>query len=86
MNSWLISNTNYPQEAMDEEIQGKVQVGFVVATDGHIKNIAIVKSVHPLLDKEALRVIGSMPDWKPAVRRGHFIQSMFIIPITFKLY
>ena len=76
---FLQENIKYPEQAEKDSVFGKVVVKFVVETDGSITNPQVVKSVHPLLDAEALRVISIMPKWEPD-RPG-----TYNLPITFKL-
>ncbi|ASS47289.1 MAG: hypothetical protein CHH17_00645 [Candidatus Fluviicola riflensis] len=85
MKMWLGENTRYPQDAIELGIEGKVYVSFVVATDGSVKNVAIRKFAYPSLDKEALRVVRSMPRWDPAIIGGKPVNSVFNLPISFKL-
>lgn len=63
-------NIKYPTKAIESKIQGRVIVQFVVNKDGSISNAKVVRSVDPDLDKEALRVINSMPQWKPGMQKG----------------
>ena len=83
---WLNDNINYPIYAAAEmSIQGKVFVKFVVEKDGSITNIEITKSVHISLDKEAIRLVGKMPNWEPAIKDNKIVRSYFILPVTFIL-
>lgn len=78
-------NIRYPRAARNNGIEGRVFVGFVVNKNGSIGGSTVVKGVHPLLDEEALRVIGLMPDWRPGVQGGKAVNVRFIAPIIFKL-
>ena len=82
---YLGNNINYPEQAKDFSIQGKVFVQFVVWKDGTIKDVKVVKGAHKLLDKEALRVITNMPDWKPGKQRGKNVNARFTLPIKFRI-
>ena len=82
---YLGNNINYPEQAKDFSIQGKVFVQFVVWKDGSIKDVKVVKGTHKLLDKEALRVIINMPDWKPGKQRGKNVNARFTLPIKFRI-
>lgn len=82
---FMEKNIKYPRKAKENNIQGKVIVGFIVEPDGSISNIKIVRSVHPLLDAEAMRITRSMPKWKPGKQRGKTIRVQFTMPITFSL-
>ena len=85
MASWIISNLKYPAEALKNKITGKVLVNFTVTWAGKIKNVAVSKSVSPLLNAEAIRVISSMPDWKPGVQGGKPVDVQYCVPVEFKL-
>lgn len=85
MISWISANLKYPGEAYKEKITGKVLVDFTVSRSGKVKNVTVSKSVHPLLDAEAIRVISSMPDWKPATQGGKAVDVQYKVPVEFKL-
>lgn len=82
---WLTRNLKYPVSAQQARIQGKVVVSFIINKDGSIADAHIDKSVHPLLDREALRVVGMMPKWKPGIMYNKPCRTMFAIPINFNL-
>ncbi|MDM8234296.1 TonB family protein [Phocaeicola barnesiae] len=82
---FLADHVAYPKEAAEKKIQGRVIVQFVVMKDGSIVNARVIRSVDPLLDAEALRVIGLMPKWKPGTQRGQAVNVKFTMPITFRL-
>jgi len=75
----------YPVIAQENGIQGRVTCSFVINRDGSVVDAAIVRGVDPSLDKEALRVIGTMPKWKPGMQRGKPVRVKYTIPITFRL-
>lgn len=83
--SGLSNNVHYPQEAKENAIQGRVLVTFVVEKDGSISNAIVVKSLDSLLDKEALRVINTMPNWKPGKNNGVAVRTKYTVPVSFKL-
>ena len=85
MVAWINANIKYPGEAYKSKITGKVFVDFTVSKTGKVKNVTVSKSVHPLLDAEAKRVIGSMPDWKPATQGGKTVDVQYMVPVEFKL-
>lgn len=85
MHKFLSDNIQYPQESFDNAIQGKVFVRFTIDSTGDIKNTQIVKSVHPLIDQEAKRVIEMMPCWTPGTQRGKKVNTQYTLPITFSL-
>ena len=82
---FLRNNVKYPAEAQKKKIEGRVIVGFVVDKKGRVVNPMVERSVHPLLDAEALRVIKRMPKWKPGRVNGEPINVKYRLPITFKL-
>ena len=82
---WLGKNINYPEDCKKEGVQGRVIVQFVVDKDGSIKDPTIARGVHPSLDKEALRVLSSMPNWKPGKQKGEAVKVRYTIPVMFKL-
>ena len=85
MNQWLSENLQYPEEAHNNQIEGRVFVSFVIEKDGSVSHVAVVRSAHPLLDAEALRVISNMPKWKPAMTEGKPVRFAQTLPITFKM-
>ena len=82
---FLRQNVNYPEQAKKDSIEGRVVVGFVIDTDGSITDPKIVRSVHPLLDAEALWVVKLMPKWEPGYQNGIPVRVKYNIPVTFKL-
>ena len=85
MLQYLMKNIKYPEQAMKEGIQGRVTVRFIVEKDGSISDVKPVLSVHPLLNKEAVRVVKSMPKWSPGKQNGKPVRVQLIVPIMFKL-
>lgn len=82
---WLTANLRYPEYAQKNKIEGKVVVSFIVNKDGSISSPKIQKSVDPMLDNEALRVIKRMPRWKPGIMDSKPCRTMFAIPVVFKI-
>ena len=82
---FLSQNLTYPKEAEKNRIEGKVLVQFVVNRDGSIVDSRVIKSVHPLLDAEALRVVNLMPKWKPGEVKGKPVRVRYALPVTFKI-
>ena len=82
---WIFKHLKYPKEAQENNIQGRVTVKFDVETDGSIGNVKVVRSVHPLLDEEAVRVIKSMPKFKPIIEDGKPVKEQFTMVVPFKL-
>lgn len=82
---WLTKNLRYPEAARREKIQGRVVVTFIVNADGSITQTKVAQPAHPLLDREALRVIGLMSRWKPGIQNGEPCRTMMAVPIVFQL-
>ncbi|MGD9931102.1 MAG: energy transducer TonB [Mangrovibacterium sp.] len=85
LRSFLLENVSYPEEAKKDSIAGKVLVSFVVDEAGKVIQIKIEKGVDPLLDQEALRVVGLMPAWKPGRENGEVVKVRFNLPVNFAL-
>ena len=85
MLQYLMKNIKYPEQAVKEGIQGRVTVRFIVEKDGSISDVKPVLSVHPLLNKEAVRVVKSMPKWTPGKQNGKPVRVRFVVPVMFKL-
>lgn len=82
---FLKKNKDYPVIAIENGIEGRVSVSFIVEKDGSISNIEVIKSVDPSLDKAAVKVTQSMPKWKPAEEKGKVVRVKYTLPVTFKL-
>lgn len=85
INSWLASNLKYPPVAAENGIEGRVIVQFVVGKDGSIHSAQVVRGVDSALDKEALRVVNSMPKWVPGKQNGQSVNCKFTLPVVFRL-
>lgn len=85
LRTYLNQNIRYPAEAQDNCVQGRVVVSFVVEKDGHISDVTVVRSVDPLLDKEAVRVIRNMPRWTPGKQGGELVKVRYNVPVSFRL-
>ena len=85
MAAWINANLKYPAKAVKAKITGKVYVNFTVSYTGKVRNAVISKSVSPLLNEEAVRVISSMPEWKPARQGGKPVDVQYCVPVEFKL-
>ena len=81
----IAQNVSYPEIAKENGIQGRVFVQFVVNQKGKVEQVKIVRGVDPALDKEAIRVIKSLPAWKPGSQRGKPVRVSFTVPINFQL-
>ena len=82
---FINKNIQYPPEAIEKEIQGRVIVQMVITDEGDVTDAKVVRGVDPLLDKEALRVINLMPKWKPGKQRGKAVNVKYTIPVMFRL-
>ena len=82
---FIFNNVKYPEAAKEKNIQGKVILRFAVMADGHVDKITIIRGVDPDLDKEAIRVINLMEQWKPGRQDGKPVNVWYSVPITFKL-
>jgi protein TonB len=83
---YIKNNTKYPEPAKLKGTQGKVIVRFAVEADGSIDKISVLQGVDPDLDKEALRVVGTMPAFeKPGIKDGKAVSVWYSIPINFTL-
>lgn len=85
MFKWLGDHINYPAAAAEEGASGKVQVQFIVSKSGKVTNVKVVRGKHPALDKEAVRVVSSMPDWTPGRQNGQPVNVTYILPVNFTL-
>lgn len=85
MTRFISNSLRYPREAAEQDIQGLVVYNFVVELDGSLSEFEIMHRAHPLLDEEALRIIESMPAWKPAVYKGQNVRARHYVPMYFKL-
>ena len=82
---YLAKSIKYPVIAQENGIQGRVSCSFVVNKDGSIVDAEVIRGVDPSLDKEALRVIGTMPKWTPGKQRGKPVRVKYTVPVTFRL-
>ncbi len=85
MMNFLSSNLKYPESAKNNKQQGKVFISFVVEKDGGITDVKVMRGVCEDIDAEAIRVVKSMPKWKPGKQEGKPVRVHYTLPITFKL-
>ncbi len=85
LRAYIANSIKYPVIAQENGIQGKVYVTFVVGKDGSVSNATIARGVDPSLDKEAIRVINTLPKWKPGKQRGKAVNVSYTVPINFVL-
>ena len=84
-NDYVEKEMKYPQEALNENIEGKVYVQFTVGKNGYVKDAKVARGVHPALDQEALRIVYSSPKWEPGTQKGEAVDVIFTFPIIFKI-
>lgn len=82
---YLHDNIHYPTIAAENGVQGRVVVGFVVERDGSITDVKILRGVDPSLDREAMRVVKSMPRWNPGKQNGSAVRVKYQVPVSFRL-
>jgi Ca-activated chloride channel family protein len=85
LHNFITQNIQYPVEAQAKCIQGRVYVSFIIDKDGSIINVRIARGISPSLNAEAMRVVRSMPKWKPGKQRGKAVKVSYTVPINFKL-
>ncbi|MDT3386879.1 MAG: energy transducer TonB [Bacteroidota bacterium] len=81
---WLTANLQYPAQDLKDKVEGKVVVQFIVQKSGAITNVKILQSLDSYCDNEVLRVISTMPKWKPGEEKGRPVLTMVVIPVMFK--
>ena len=82
---YISEHTNYPEVAKENNIQGRVIVRFCVTSKGGVNQVSVLKGVDPELDKEAVRVVGTLPPFKPGKQGGKPVPVWYMVPITFTL-
>ena len=80
---WISENINYPEEAKKNKIEGRVACTFVVNKDGSVSDVQVVRSLDPELDKEAVRVLSTLPKFIPGEQRGEVVRVKFSVPVRF---
>lgn len=83
--AYLSNNIKYPQIAKESGIKGRVFVSFVVEPDGSVSNVKVLRGIGGGCDEEAMRVVKSMPKWKPGKQRGKAVRVSYMLPINFQL-
>ena len=81
---WIDNNVQYPAVARENGIEGRVILKFIVEKDGSLSDSTVIHSVHPMVDREALRLVGQMPKWNPGKRAGIPVRVRCCLPIKFK--
>jgi periplasmic protein TonB len=83
MGKFISKNLRFPFDSKRKGVKGQVNVSFVVDRDGTLTDIHVIKSLDPDCDKEAIRLISSMPAWEPGMQNGKPVKSRFVIPLRF---
>ena len=82
---YIAKNLHYPAIAAENGIQGRVILRFVVSAEGNVENVQVLRSLDPYCDKEAIRVVQSLPKWIPGKQNGRNVPVYYTCPIVFKL-
>ncbi|MFP4555444.1 MAG: energy transducer TonB [Bacteroidales bacterium] len=82
---WVFQNVKYPDLAIENRIQGRVFLQFIIDEEGFVRNVEIIRGADPLLNKEAVRIVSSSPQWTPGKQRNKPTKVKFTFPVTFKL-
>lgn len=85
LRKFISEKVKYPAEAQKDKAQGEVVVNFVFRSDGKVENAKIIRGIHPALDAEAIRVVSTLPDWKPGKQEGKPVNVAYSIPVRFTL-
>ena len=83
LRKFLAQSVKYPPLALENGVQGRVFVSFVVDKEGNVTDVRVARPLDPSLDKEAVRVVQSMPKWSPGLQRGRAVKVAFTVPINF---
>ena len=82
---WVAQQMVYPETAKESGASGRVILQFTIAKDGSVTDVKVLRSVHPDLDKEVVRVVSSSPKWNPGMHEGKAVPVMFTFPVMFKM-
>ena len=85
LEKWVYQYLKYPKYAVENGIQGRVLVDFVIDEDGNVKDVKVSRSIHTALDEEAVRVISASPKWRPGRHRGKKVKVALTVPVDFRL-
>ncbi len=83
--NFINENLQYPEEALNDSVQGIVQVSFIVEKDGSTTDFEVIDEHHPALEAEAVRVLQQMPKWKPATQNGVKVRVEYVVPVKFTM-
>ena len=85
MHEFMVKQFNYPTEARNNNIQGRVYVSFIIEKDGSVSNTKVIRGIGYGCDKEAMRIVNAMPNWSPGMQDGEPKRVKFTLPVSFKL-
>lgn len=85
LRKYIAQNVEYPQIAIESGLSGRVFVGFVIDKQGKVTNVRVIRGVDDVLDKEAIRVVKTLPNFKPGSQRGKPVRVSYTVPVTFRL-
>jgi TonB family protein len=85
LRKYIAENVRYPISARIHNIMGKTYTRFAVSETGEVTNVSIARGVHPLIDKESVRIIKTLPRWKPGMQKGKAVNVWYTVPINFRL-
>lgn len=85
VNEYIRKHMKYPEVARARKVEGRVVVRFSIDEYGNILRVQVIKSIHPLLDSEAVRLVRSMPAWKPGILNGKPVLVSYTLPVYFRL-
>ena len=85
LSKWVYTYLRYPESAVEEGVQGRVQVDFIIDEKGKVQDVKVTRSLDPRLDAEAVRVISASPDWKPGILRGKKVKAALSLYVEFRL-
>lgn len=83
--NWVMSHLEYPTIMLEDDLSGEVVVSFVVDTTGHIRDITLVESFHPIFDMAVIRCVSESPKWSPGSKEGVPVSVRYTLPVKFKL-
>ncbi len=82
---WVQNKINYPQEAIDKKIEGRVFLTFIIEADGSVSSVTVVKGLDPLIDSVAVKAIQESPRWSPGRQRGQPVRVRYSFPLNFAI-
>ena len=82
---WVSERIKYPEDAMENNVEGKVMLSFIIDTNGNLTNVKVLRSVDASLDREAVRVVSSSPKWTAALLKGKPVRAIYNFPVNFRL-